>query len=547
MHSILRRSLVLVTLAGLAVWLPVTRASGPAFFPDDPLLVDPETQDASGVRPWDVNDAYDFVENTFFGPGDRRDIRAVNVNTVDEVPDSSWYVNRMILRPLSDDEIVQGPHTGTGPATGPWTIIGGKNEGISPGLTIRDSAGDVYFVKFDPPSNPEMATGAEVISTRFFHALGYHVPENYLAVLRPADVRIDPKATIRAPNGRRRAFVPADLDDVLDKAARRADGTYRVVASKALPGVDLGPFRYHGTRPDDPNDIYPHEHRRELRGLRVFAAWLNHDDSRSINTRDFLVEQDGHHVVRHHLLDFGSTLGSGSTQAQKPRAGHEYLWEARPTFATMLTLGFYVRPWIKVRYPDLPAIGRIEALFFQPEAWKPEYPNPAFDNARADDEFWAAQRVAAFSDDVIERLVRTAEYSDPESAGYLTQVLVTRRDKIEQAYLNRVLPLVDCAITGPALACSNVAVDVKAAQPPAEYQVRWFRFDNPTGTSEPVGDEQVTREPRFELPAAFRAGVPFMVAEIRATHPRHPGWATPLRLTFRARGAEWQLVGVQRQ
>jgi hypothetical protein len=93
----------------------VTRASGPAFFPDDPLLVDPETQDASGVRPWNVNDAYDFVENTFLGPGDRRDIRAVNVNTIDEVPDSSWYVNRMVLRPLSDDEIVQGRRPGRGP------------------------------------------------------------------------------------------------------------------------------------------------------------------------------------------------------------------------------------------------------------------------------------------------------------------------------------------------------------------------------------------------------------------------------------------------
>jgi hypothetical protein len=536
-----------VLAAALAVTLTSGRGSGPAFFPDDPLLVDPETQDASGVRRWRVNDAYDFVENTFLGPGERRDVRALNVNTIDEVPDSSWFVNRMVLRPIDDDDIVRGPLTGDGPADGPWTVIDGKNEGISPGLTIRDSTGQVYFIKFDPPSNPEMATGAEVICTRFFHTLGYHVPENYLAVLRRDQVVIDPKATIVAANGRRRPFGALDLEDVLEKAARRPDGAYRVVASKGLKGTDLGPFRYYGRRPDDPNDIYPHEHRRELRGLRVFAAWLNHDDSRSINTRDFLVEHDGRSIVRHHLLDFGSTLGSGSTQAQKPRAGHEYLWEARPTFVTMMTLGFYVRPWIKVRYPDLPAIGRIEALFFQPEAWKPEYPNPAFDNARPDDEFWAARRVAAFSNDVIERVVRTAEYSDFESASYLTQVLITRRDKIVQTWLNAVLPLADCALAGGALECRNLAVDVRAAQPPTQYQVQWFRFDNPTGTTEPVGDQQVTREPRFAMPPAFRAGVPFAVAEVRATHSHHPRWATPLRLTFRARGAEWQLVGVQRQ
>ena len=60
----------------------------------------------------------------------------------------------------------------------------------------------------------------------------------------------------------------------------------------------------------------------------------------------------------------------------------------------MLTLGFYVRPWIKVDYPDIPALGRIEATYFMPEEWKPEYPNPAFANARPEDRFWAARILA---------------------------------------------------------------------------------------------------------------------------------------------------------
>jgi hypothetical protein len=37
-----------------------------------------------------------------------------------------------------------------------------------------------YFVKFDPLSNPEMATAADMISARFLHALGYHVYDSYL-------------------------------------------------------------------------------------------------------------------------------------------------------------------------------------------------------------------------------------------------------------------------------------------------------------------------------------------------------------------------------
>ena len=146
----------------------------------------------------------------------------------------------------------------------------------------------------------------------------------------------------------------------------RADGSYRALASKALEGKPMGPFNYYGTRPDDPNDIFPHEHRRELRGLLAFCAWLNHDNSQSTNTLDTLVSVGGKQILRHNLLDFGSSLGSGTVQAQSPRAGNEFIWDARPTFITMLTLGFYVRPWIKVEYPDMPSVGRIESTYFNP-------------------------------------------------------------------------------------------------------------------------------------------------------------------------------------
>ena len=87
--------------------------------------------------------------------------------------------------------------------------------------------------------------------------------------------------------------------------------------------------------------------------MAVFAAWLNHDDSRSINNLDTLVRDSSRTVIRHNLLDFGSTLGSGTHQAQSTRAGNEFLWDARPTLITMMTLGLYVRPWIRVSYRHL--------------------------------------------------------------------------------------------------------------------------------------------------------------------------------------------------
>ena len=98
-------------MTSLAAWLLVSpRAATPRFFPDDPVTVDPETQDASGVQPRDLSQEYDFIENTFKTPGEDSNDRAANVNTIDEVPDSSWYTNRLGgISTISADEMVRGP------------------------------------------------------------------------------------------------------------------------------------------------------------------------------------------------------------------------------------------------------------------------------------------------------------------------------------------------------------------------------------------------------------------------------------------------------
>jgi hypothetical protein len=341
---------------------------------------------------------------------------------------------------------------------------------------------------------------------------------------------------------------PRDLDALLKEVSRNADGSYRVLASKALPGTPVGRFRYYGTRPDDPNDIFPHEHRRELRGLRVFAAWLNHDDSRSINTFDTLVEEDGRKLVRHHLLDFGSTLGSGSVQAQSTRAGNEFLWERRPTLITMLTFGFYVRPWIKVDYPDIPAVGRIEADYFQPDDWKPEYPNAAFGNARPEDRFWAARIVAGIPEQAIGAVVETARYSDREATTYLTKVLAERRRKILVAYLNGTNPVVDPSLSASGeLTFGNAAEEANVATPAERYTIQWSALDNDTAVLSSVGAEQSVTERRAQAPESLLSGGhQYIAAQLRAFHPDHPAWSHPLMLYFRRSGSGWSLVGLER-
>ena len=101
-----------VTMAarGFGVTLTTGVANAPRFRPEDPQAVDRDAAfDASAVRPRDLSEAYDFLSNTFGEPGERRPSRALNLNTLDEVPDSSWFTNRIGHRAMSIDEIVRGP------------------------------------------------------------------------------------------------------------------------------------------------------------------------------------------------------------------------------------------------------------------------------------------------------------------------------------------------------------------------------------------------------------------------------------------------------
>ena len=521
-------------------------ANTPRFFRDDPIARDPESQDASSARPSPVSELYDFAENSFLRAGDKVDKRAENVNTIDEVPDSSWFTNRVGRKAWSLELLTRGPDTGSGP-TGMWTIVSAKIDGRAVGFTIRDEAGAMYFIKFDPPSNPEMATAAEVIATKFLHAFGYNVPENYLVSITRDRIAIAGSALIDDDNGRRRAMDERDLAALLKQVARREDGSYRAVASRALEGAPLGPFRYYGTRPDDPNDIFPHEHRRELRGLLAFCAWLNHDDSRSINSLDTLVSTGGRSIVKHHLIDFGSTLGSGTVRAQSTRAGNEFVWDVRPTLVTMLTFGLYVRPWIRVEYPDIPSLGRIESTYFRPETWKPEYPNPAFANARADDLFWAARILAALPEDAVRAVVETGGYSDPKATAYLTDTLLARRSKVLKAWLNATNPIVEPALSASGeLTFANASHRAAVGNAAERYMIQWSQFDNVTAARQNVGSEQTVTVPRTQAPAALLDGHEYIAANVRAFHPDFPHWAKPVHLYFRKAGTGWSLAGLER-
>jgi hypothetical protein len=254
---------------------------------------------------------------------------------------------------------------------------------------------------------------------------------------------------------------------------------------------------------DDANDVFPHEHRRELRGYYVLCSWLNHDDSRSVNTLDMYVGQPGQGSVKHYLIDFGSTLGSGSVSAQKIRPGNEYMWEAKPTFASMLSLGIWLRPWVSVRYPDMPEVGRFESEFFQANSWKPEYPNPAFANMDVEDAFWATRLMMMFTDSDIRAIVRVGSFTDRKAEEYIAQTLIKRRDKIGNYWLRQVSSLDGFRVADGILLFEDLLVKYGFEKEIQERRVQFASFNNETGERSDIGSASTTREGRIPLPSTF--------------------------------------------
>ena len=402
---------------------------------------------------------------------------------------------------MSVEDVLRGPGNENAPAMdGPWEIVAAKTEGVTPGFRIRDSKGRQYFLKFDPAEHPEMATSVDVIGSRLFYALGYNVPENYLVAFERDRLVIAKGTTLKDIQGQKRPMTPRDVTISLLNVPRDNQGRLRGVASLLLPGKILGEFRYYGSRKDDPNDIISHEHRRELRGLFVFCAWLNHSDSRAINTLDSLVEVDGVKFVKHYLIDFGSILGSASVVSNSARDGNAYWWDFKPAVAQMLTLGIYTPRWMRARFKRSRALGMLEYPSFDPERFKPNYPSPAFENRLPDDEFWAAKKVMAFMDEQIRAVVKSAQYSNPADEELLGNYLIGRRDKIGGTYFAKVLALDRFRVKENELKFDDLEVTY-GFRDSRNYSVEWSHFDNESEERTPIQDAS-----GFQLPKQINDG-----------------------------------------
>lgn len=531
------KSRIAVLVCGICLPASVASLYGEKFYSDDPVWKTPRQVQVGDLPYRDIGGIYDFVKQSF-SPTDPVSGAARGTNTIGEVPDNDWFTNRHGLHRMTREELQRGPGTSAAPVS-PFRVVGAKTDGITPGFTMKDANGTRFFVKPDPRTNPEMATGADVMGARFFHAIGYYTPQNYLVLVARSELQVAPESKVKGAGNRPRPMIERDLDDILRIVPRGKDGRYRIIASRAVDGRAIGPFRYEGTRSDDPNDVVPHEDRRDLRGLAIFCAWLNHTDAKAKNSMDTVVaEEDGRKFVRHYLIDFGSAFGSDADMPKNVRFGNEYIIPQPGDALKGMLFGLNVKPWESANYGKVKAAGRIESEAFNPDRWTSNYPNPAFLRRLPDDEYWAAKIVLAFTDDDIRAIVETAQFSDPAATEYVARTIAKRRDKIGRTYLAKVLPLENFAVVEGKLRFENLAVRY-GYTPAPEYRISWFRFDNTKGEASELKGESSAALPAEALSA--RDGS-YYGARITATADPQKAVTAYLR---RAAGG-WTVAGVER-
>jgi hypothetical protein len=468
---------------GLALWLAACSASERQFPLRDALWQDsdqrpvhidcekrPTDKDRKHVscapEPYVSPLGWDAADNTLFRP--LASLLAIdipgsawNVNAFDEVPDSAWFQNRMGRRRPRREELLAGACTpedhldGERVAAGSWVIDQGKPNGASPGFRIKVADKYKFLLKTDSKQQPERPTAASAIGAAIYHAVGFNTSCEQIVYFDPAVLSLKPGLVAKDNTGATKAFNHRQLDWVLRQAVRKG-ALVRMQASAWLPGYLLGPFRYEGTRGDDPNDLIPHQERRELRGGRVLAAWLNHFDAREQNTMDSWIAQDpavsdsSPGYVRHYYLDTGDLFGSEwDWDAISRRLGHSYLLDLGYVGADLLTLGALERPWERVqKTPGFELFGYFHHREFDPAKWKNEYPNPAFSRATEHDNAWMTRILSRFEREDIEALVTLGKFTRAEHAAFLTDILEQRLQKIVARYFRDLSPLSDPRLDG---------------------------------------------------------------------------------------------------
>jgi hypothetical protein len=380
-----------------------------------------------------------------------RQQRARGINALDEVPDSTWFTNRIGVRDLTPEEVALGANrVGSPEDHKPWTIKSTKVGGQSVGFIIEDARGKKFLLKFDrnhPPGGPqpEIETANQIITGKLLHAIGFNTTDDYVVYLNREDLVLAKDAKVKNWHGTVGPLTADEVDRQLARVVKNDDGTYRGMASLFIAGKPIGGHAAEGIRADDPNDRIPHELRRDLRGMRTFFSWLDHTDVKEDNSLDAWTEDPevkDRHYVKHYMIDFGGSLGAAAVFSRNPRLGRYYMVDFKEMFKSLLSLGMGGSGAHKKRKKvPLRGVGMLDAKY-DVGKWRPETPAYIpFRTADKYDNFWAAKIIMRFTPEQIRAAVEMGRFTDPKATDYVVETLVERQRHTARYWFWRVSPL----------------------------------------------------------------------------------------------------------
>ena len=233
----------------------------------------------------------------------------------------------------------------------------------------------------------------------------------------------------------------------------------------------------------------------------MFEAWVNNANARAVGTQDILTTADGVARIRHYLIDFTRSLGSGIY------GGAKLSWEGNEP---SLPRSRDDRPQHRGHGHHDPCVDEGEVPgsrarsaplrdnTFDPAEWTTNQPIAPFANRLPDDTFWAARQVMAFTDEDIRAIVQTGQYSKA-AEDWITAALIERRNRIGRTFFARVLPLDRFRVSANTLEFDDLGVTYGFTAP-RTYTVEWHGFDNAkdavldrigTGAALPAGAQGV--------------------------------------------------------
>jgi hypothetical protein len=435
---------------------------------------------------------------------------AVNVNAFDEVPDSSWFTNRIGVRRLSEAELISGSCGGqmidVDLPDAAIVIDQGKPNGANPGFRIKMPDGTKYMLKADGEGEPERATGATSIATRLYYAAGFYAACDTVVYIRPSSLKLTPGLKVTDNQGRTHAFDQHALEEVMKVAAHRGE-MVRFAASRWLEGRPIGPFTYRGIEDDDPADVVKHEDRRDLRGAKLLSAWTSHYDSREQNSlSSWMADNDkdpdsSPGKVIHYIIDLGDTFGGlWDPDSVWRRMDRSYIFDPNDIGKDFITFGLWTRSWERVEKSPTTIFGYYSDQEFDPENWYGMYPNPAFQRMTERDGAWMARIIARFTDADLATLSIAGNFTDPAQTQFLIRAMAARRDLIVKRYLARVSPITDLAVDKDEL-CGVDLARRSGVFAPALFAYRARASDRPAVTVTATDDARVC------VPLAHRAGL----------------------------------------